>query len=80
MAVFRPDLLDPPIDSIPTDDAMRSNEWTTRGNKMKPEGSATQHIHGISTHDTSMSYTEMQLLNPQLLFKQWQMELVEKQE
>lgn len=30
----------PLIERIPTDDTTKSNEWTTRGNKIKPEGSA----------------------------------------
>lgn len=30
----------PRIESIPTDEITRSNEWTTRGNSIKPEGSA----------------------------------------
>ena len=30
----------PLIERIPTDDTTRSKEWTTRGNRIKPEGSA----------------------------------------
>lgn len=30
----------PRMDRIPTDDTTRSNEWTTRGNRINPDGSA----------------------------------------
>jgi hypothetical protein len=29
----------PLIERIPTDETTKSNEWTTRGNRIKPEGS-----------------------------------------
>ena len=32
----------PLIENIPADETIRSNEWTTRGNKMKPDGSETK--------------------------------------
>lgn len=40
MAEIIPDSRVPRIESIPTDDTTRSNEWTTSGNRIKPEGSA----------------------------------------
>jgi hypothetical protein len=36
----RPESRVPLIERIPTDDTTKSNEWTTRGNRIKPEGSA----------------------------------------
>jgi len=37
---IRPGSRVPLIERIPTDDTTKSNEWTTRGNRINPEGSA----------------------------------------
>lgn len=42
----------PLIESIPTDEITRSNEWTTRGNKMKPDGSAQENGPCMSQFNT----------------------------
>jgi hypothetical protein len=40
MAEIIPDSRVPWIERIPTEETTRSNEWTTSGNRIKPEGSA----------------------------------------
>jgi hypothetical protein len=46
MVEIIPDSHVPRIDSIPTDETTRSNEWTTSGNRIKPEGSAMIKVSG----------------------------------
>ena len=47
----------PRIESIPTDDTTRSNEWTTSGNRIKPEGSATMNNADYRTDQSDYKVT-----------------------
>jgi hypothetical protein len=54
---MRPGSRVPLIERIPTDDTTKSNEWTTRGNRIKPEGSA---ITNNAVLDQSSAITKVQ--------------------
>lgn len=62
MGTFAPDSRVPLIESIPTDDTTKSKECTTRGNRIKPDGSAKEknviirsisRTHYIETHQNA---------------------------